>query len=126
MNSLNVINACLIFLVFTLSYFLHEYGHIYILTKLGCYKGLKLHWWGVQVLINTDAKVKIGFSDILSIYLSGFAFSFIAYPIFILLGYPSNAFINAQICCSLFDFISLAIVLLKYLKLKRVKNLGSF
>lgn len=122
MYSLKLIHSFLISLIFIVSYVLHEYGHIFVLTRLGCYKGLKLHWWGVQVLINKDAKVKIGAIDILSVYLSGFAFSFVVYPVFISLGYTGYSFINAQICCSVFDFFSLAIVFWKYLKLKRVKN----
>lgn len=116
---MSLTHAFLITLIFILSYFLHEYGHIYILTRLGCYKGLKLHWWGVQVLINKDANVKIGAVDILSIYLSGFVFSFIVYPVFVSLGYNKVSFVNAQFFVSILDFFSLGRVLSKYLKMKR-------
>jgi hypothetical protein len=92
-------------LILIISVVWHEWGHVFIMKELGIFKELKFHWTGsVECEVDKDADVDIGFFDGIMIYLIGFIFSFIPYPIWFFLGLPFHVFLLFQIGISVVDF----------------------
>jgi len=90
-------------LIFLISFCWHEMGHVLFLDEWGAFKGFKMTWWGLEVLIDKEYKAEVNFLDASILYFSGFFFGLIPLYIWIAVGYDGLFFILIQFVCSLVD-----------------------
>lgn len=91
-------------IVLFISFFWHEVGHILWMKHLGIFKGLKLHWWGAECLVNNEADVQINLVEGMMVYGIGFIFSLVLFPVWCLLGFPAITYLLFQFFGSSGDF----------------------